>query len=64
MGSMERPDWSCRGIEQRSGRYPLQVEGPVLRVAELLVPGISSATRYVRYYALYAALGAHAGRRG
>lgn len=50
----------AEGIEQRSGRYPLRVEAPVLRAAELLVPGISSVTRYVRYYALYAALGAHA----
>src|SRR5687768_6991381 len=60
MGSMVGPGCSCRGIEHRSGRYPLQVEGPALRVAELLVPGISSVTRYVRYYALYAALAAHA----
>ncbi|MGP4030266.1 hypothetical protein [Actinomadura sp. 3N407] len=59
MTSVEGPDWSRRGIEQRSGRYPLRVEAPVLRAAELLVPGISSVTRYVRYYALYAALGAY-----
>ncbi|WP_131759509.1 hypothetical protein [Actinomadura fibrosa] len=36
------------------------MEAPVLRAIELLVPGISSVTRYVRYYVLYAALGAHA----
>ncbi|TDD40563.1 hypothetical protein E1287_00910 [Actinomadura sp. KC06] len=60
MALMEGPEWSQRGIEQRAGRYPLRVEAPVLRAIELLVPGISSVTRYVRYYALYAALGAHA----
>ncbi|WP_242911415.1 hypothetical protein [Actinomadura terrae] len=60
MAAVEGPEWSCRGIEQKAGRYPLQVEAPVMRLAELLVPGISTQTRYVRYYALYAALGAHA----
>jgi hypothetical protein len=59
---VEGPDWSVQGLEQRSGRYPLQVEAPVLRVVELLVPGISTVTRYVRYYALYSALAAHAER--
>ncbi|MGW2308319.1 hypothetical protein [Actinomadura luteofluorescens] len=63
MVPVEGPEWSERGIEQRSGRYPLRVEAPVLRAIELLVPGISSVTRYVRYYALYAALGAHAADR-
>ncbi|TDB85674.1 hypothetical protein E1264_20415 [Actinomadura sp. KC216] len=56
---MVGPEWSQRGIEQRAGRYPLRVEAPILRAIELLVPGISSVTRYVRYYAFYAALGAH-----
>lgn len=59
---VEGPGWSVQGLEQRSGRYPLQVEAPVLRVVELLVPGISTVTRYVRYYALYSALAAHAER--
>ncbi|GAA4061873.1 hypothetical protein [Actinomadura miaoliensis] len=61
---VEGPDWSVRGLEQRSGRYPLQVEAPILRVVELLVPGISTVTRYIRYYALYSALAAHAARQG
>ncbi|REE95640.1 hypothetical protein [Thermomonospora umbrina] len=57
---VEGPGWAKEGLEHASGRYPLRVEAPVLRTVELLVPGISSVTRYVRYYALYAALAAHA----
>ncbi|TYK44602.1 hypothetical protein [Actinomadura decatromicini] len=60
MNLMEGPEWSEQGIMQRAGRYPLRVEVPVLRAIDLLVPGVSAVTRYVRYYALYAALGAHA----
>src|SRR5262245_26113159 len=58
--SVAGPEWSIRGLDQRSGRYPLQVEGHILNSVERLVPGLSSVTRYVRYYALYAALAAHA----
>jgi hypothetical protein len=57
---VDGPVWSERGLDQRAGRYPLQVEGPVLRAVELLVPGVSTVTRYARHYALYAALAAHA----
>ncbi len=61
---IEGPGWSARGLDQRSGRYPLAVEGPVLRAVDVLVPGVSTVTWFVRYYALYAALGAHAERHG
>ncbi|GAB2816682.1 hypothetical protein GCM10022221_13450 [Actinocorallia aurea] len=60
MALVEGPAWSARGLDQRSGRYPLAVEGPVLRAVDILVPGVSSVTRYVRHYALYAAMAAHA----
>ncbi|WP_461002330.1 hypothetical protein [Streptomonospora sediminis] len=38
------------------------MEGPVLNAVDLLVPGVSMLTHYVRYYALYAALAAHTHR--
>lgn len=57
------PEWAVRGLDQRAGRYPLSVEGPVLRAVEALVPGVSTVTRFVRYYAFYAALAAHAAAR-
>lgn len=44
----------------RSGRYPLAVEGPVMRAVDRLVPGVSTVTRYVRYHSMYAAIAAHA----
>ncbi|QIQ06708.1 hypothetical protein HA039_04880 [Streptomyces liangshanensis] len=44
----------------RSGRYPLAVEGPVMRAVDTLVPGVSTVTRYIRYHSLYAAIAAHA----
>lgn len=62
--SIAGPDWSVSGLDQRSGMYPLQVEAHVLNSVERLVPGLSSVTRYARYYALYAALAAHAEKTG
>ncbi|MFI7534820.1 hypothetical protein [Streptosporangium sp. NPDC049376] len=59
MHSTLGPDWAIRGLNQRAGRYPLSVEAPVLRAVEALVPGVSTLTRYIRYYAFYAALAAH-----
>ncbi|QES18877.1 hypothetical protein DEJ46_07090 [Streptomyces venezuelae] len=44
----------------RSGRYPLAVEGPVMRAVDRLVPGVSTVTRYIRYHSMYAAIAAHA----
>jgi hypothetical protein len=58
--SIAGPEWSVARLDQRSGMYPLQVEAHILNSVERLVPGLSSVTRYARYYALYAALAAHA----
>jgi hypothetical protein len=62
--SIAGPDWSISGLDQRSGMYPLQVESHILNSVDRLVPGLSSVTRYARYYALYAALAAHAEKTG
>ncbi|MFC9969983.1 hypothetical protein ACFVH6_03660 [Spirillospora sp. NPDC127200] len=61
---IEGPGWSARGLDQRSGRCSLAVEGPVLQAVDRLAPGVSTTTRFARYYAMYAALAAHAGRHG
>lgn len=54
------PDWSAGGLAGRSGMYPLQVEAHIVNSVDRLVPGLSSVTQFARYYALYAALAAHA----
>ncbi|MCX5192421.1 hypothetical protein OOK31_00715 [Streptomyces sp. NBC_00249] len=58
------PAWAREGLGQRNPRYPLAVEGPVMRAVEQLVPGLSSQTRYARYFSLYAATAAEAERGG
>ena len=45
-------------------RYPLKVETAVQHAVTLLLPGVSTASEFVRYYALYAALAAYAEDRG
>ena len=45
-------------------RYPLKVETAVQRAVTLLLPGVSTASEFIRYYALYAALAAFAEDRG
>ena len=60
---VEGPGWSARGLVQHGSRYPLKVEGAVQRPVGLLLPGISTASELVRYFALYAALVAYAGER-
>ncbi len=45
-------------------RYPLKVETAVQHAVTLLLPGVSTASEFVRYYALYAALAAYAEERG
>ncbi|MET7480869.1 hypothetical protein ABZT17_41995 [Streptomyces sp. NPDC005648] len=57
------PAWALQGLGVRSGRYPLAVEGPVMRAVDRLVPGMSTVTRYVRQHAMYAALAALAEQR-
>ncbi|MEV6579162.1 hypothetical protein AB0M92_13530 [Streptomyces sp. NPDC051582] len=56
------PAWALKGLGVRSGRYPLAVEGPVMRAVDRLVPGVSTMTRYIRYHSMYAAIAAHAER--
>ena len=60
---VEGPGWSARGLVQHGSRYPLKVEGAVQRPVGLLLPGVSTASELVRYFALYAALAAYAGER-
>ncbi|GAA4565709.1 hypothetical protein GCM10023176_14420 [Micromonospora coerulea] len=57
---VEGPDWCEPGLLARAGRYPLAVEAPVMAAVDMLVPGVSTVTRYARYYSLYWALAAHA----
>ncbi|MFI0791459.1 hypothetical protein ACH4OY_01960 [Micromonospora rubida] len=59
---IEGPDWCKPGLLARAGRYPLAVEAPVMAAVDMLVPGVSTVTRYARYYSLYWALAAHAER--
>lgn len=59
---VQGPAWAVQGLGVRSGRYPLAVEGPVMRAVDRLVPGVSTVTRYLRYHSMYAAIAAHAER--
>ncbi|MFJ7204612.1 hypothetical protein ACIQWR_13870 [Streptomyces sp. NPDC098789] len=54
------PAWAREGLGPGGPKYPLAVEGPVMRAVDRLVPGLSGVTKYVRYPSLYAALAAHA----
>ncbi|WP_461110100.1 hypothetical protein [Streptomyces calidiresistens] len=58
---VDGPAWAREGLGTRAGRYPLAVEGPVLRAVDRLVPGVSTVTRFVGYHSMYAAIAAHAG---
>ncbi|MFH9738716.1 hypothetical protein ACH4MA_13570 [Streptomyces roseolus] len=57
------PAWAEEGLGHGSPKFPLSVEGPVWRLVDRLVPGVSSVTKYARYYTLYAAVAAEAERR-
>lgn len=61
---IDGPSWSEPGLTARSGRYPLAVEAPVMAAVDKLVPGVSTVTRYARYYSLYWAVAAHAEATG
>ncbi|MGW2172171.1 hypothetical protein ACWC1C_16775 [Streptomyces sp. NPDC001705] len=61
---VQGPAWALEGLGVRSGKYPLAVEGPVMRAVDRLVPGVSTVTRYIRYHSLYAAVAARAEREG
>ncbi|MFC1436956.1 hypothetical protein ABUW04_01680 [Streptacidiphilus sp. N1-10] len=58
------PAWAMEGLGVRAGRYPLSVEGPVMRAVDHLVPGMSTVTRYIRYHSLYAAIAANSLMQG
>jgi hypothetical protein len=51
---VQGPAWTEPGLEIAAGRYPLSVERHVLRMADLLVPGVTTVTPHARYYALHA----------
>lgn len=61
--TMAGPAWSLPGLEQTQGRFPLGVEAHVLRTVDMLVPGVTSATRLARYYALHGLVWAEAKER-
>jgi hypothetical protein len=60
---IEGPQWSAEGLDIRSGRYPLSVERHVMRMADLLVPGVTTVTPHARYYALHALIADEAAAR-
>jgi hypothetical protein len=60
---IDGPAWCDPGLSENAGRYPLAVEAPVLAGVDALVPGVSTLTRFGRYYGLYWAIAAWAGER-
>jgi hypothetical protein len=48
------PAWTEVGLDVRAGRYPLSVERHVMRMADHLVPGVTTVTPHARYYCLHA----------
>lgn len=60
---VEGPGWSAQGLDIRAGRYPLSVERHVMRMAALLVPGVTTVTPHARYYALHALVATEAAAR-
>ena len=53
MTTLQGPIWSAPGLDIAAGRYPLAVERHVMRMANLLVPGVTTVTPHARYYALH-----------
>lgn len=47
------PLWSESGLDVAAGRFPLSVERHVMRMVDLLVPGVTAVTPHARYYALH-----------
>ena len=64
MKTLEGPAWSAEGLEPAGGRYPLSVERHVMRMADLLVPGVTTGTPHARYYALHGLIAIGVARRG
>ena len=63
MTAVQGPVWSAPGLDVAAGRYPLSVERHVMRMADLLVPGVTTVTPHARYYALHALVADEAAER-
>ena len=50
---IDGPLWSVPGLDVAAGRFPLSVERHVMRMVDLLVPGVTAVTPHARYYALH-----------
>lgn len=64
MKTLDGPSWSTKGLDRATGRYPLSFERHVMRMAELLVPGVTTVTPHARYYAPHALIAGEAARMG
>lgn len=64
MSAVQGPVWSASGLDVAAGRYPLSVERHVMRMADLLVPGVTTVTPHARYYALHGLIAHEAAERG
>ncbi|MEV5552035.1 hypothetical protein AB0L44_00150 [Nonomuraea wenchangensis] len=64
MHTAQGPAWSTSGLDVAAGRYPLSIERHVMRMADLLVPGVTTVTPHARYYSLHALVAIEAERRG
>ena len=63
MTALQGPAWTLKGLDVAAGRYPLSVERHVMRMADLLVPGVTTVTPLARYYALHALVAVEAESR-
>jgi hypothetical protein len=59
---MDGPAWSLAGLDIAAGRYPLSVERHVMRMVDLLVPGVTALTAHARYYGLHGLIAVEAER--
>lgn len=58
------PGWATRRLDMRAGRFPLSVEGHLLRMTAGLVPGVTTVTTIARSYTLHTLVGIAAEERG
>jgi hypothetical protein len=63
MTTITGPAWSAPGLDIAGGRYPLAVERHVMRMVDLLVPGVTAVTPHARYYTLHGLIAAEAASR-
>lgn len=57
------PGWATRRLDMRAGRFPLSVEGHLLRMTAALVPGVTTVTTLARSYTLHTLVGIAAEER-